>query len=145
MDTRYDRLIRTYGMDAFSKIKNSTIYIMGMLPTNKFNIYYEICKNLALSGVKNINLIGNHLFVLKDYINELNNIVNVNCSDKLIINEIGCIVIINTSYDEATEINNIARTNNCSTVYYTGNNLLERIVLMPITIQQIIYQMKLRR
>lgn len=53
----YDRQIRTYGVDALKKITSSSVTIVGL--ENGLSI--EIAKNLALGGVKTINLFDNNV------------------------------------------------------------------------------------
>ena len=138
---RYDRMLRTYGMEAASRINSSNVYIYGL----HGGYAGEICKNLALSGLNTISLIGNETInnidtkssvyrnslgekcssVLKKYINELNNLVNVNIEYKEIAsleNQIiflpnSVMVVINKTLEETIIINNICRKNNCKLVY----------------------------
>ena len=90
---KYDRMLRTYGINAAKNIQSSTVYIMGL----KKGYAGEICKNLALTGINTIYLIGNEIIdsndskywcynnsidekctnVLQKYIKELNSMVNV--------------------------------------------------------------------
>ena len=54
---KYDRQFRTYGIDATIKLLSSTVYIVGL----KNGYAAEICKNLALSGIQKIVLIGTEI------------------------------------------------------------------------------------
>lgn len=51
----YDRQIRTYGVDAVIKMSSSSVLVIGLAG----GIATEVCKNLALGGVKNIYLYSN--------------------------------------------------------------------------------------
>ena len=53
----YDRQLRTYGLDATSKLQSGYIYIIGL----KNGYASEISKNLALSGIKKIILVGDYI------------------------------------------------------------------------------------
>jgi len=97
----YDRQIRTYGEDALKKIVSSSVTIIGL----ENGLGTEIAKNLALGGVKEINLFDNtHISqdnletgfyyseddigkirsqVLANKVRELNPYVTVNSIDKL--------------------------------------------------------------
>ncbi len=122
MDTElYDRQIRTYGIEASKKIHTGHVYIIGI-----DNDYAkEIVKNLALSGVSTINLIGTNGEILKDYIHDINSTIIVNIyKDHHDINiENSCLVIINKPLSEAIILNDLARTFNIKTVYMTCNGL----------------------
>ena len=138
--TRYDRMIRTYGIEATTCINSSNVYIYGL-----YGGYAgEICKNLALSGIKTISLVGNEkvntidkksmvyrnsslgtscALVLKQYINELNSLVTVNCIDTFDQMSNNVVVVINKSIEETKNINDICRKNNCKLVYMLCNGL----------------------
>ena len=58
----YDRQIRTYGKEAIEKIVTSSVTIIGLC-----GLGTEIAKNLALGGVKNINLYDNNLINNDDF------------------------------------------------------------------------------
>ena len=47
---RYDRQLRTYGMDSITNFNDSSILIIG----SSKNYITEICKNAALSGINTI-------------------------------------------------------------------------------------------
>ncbi len=64
-DSLYDRQSRTYGLDGTSKLLDSTVYIIGL----KNGYAAEICKNLSLSGVKNIILVGDEIIDENDKMN----------------------------------------------------------------------------
>jgi ubiquitin-activating enzyme E1 len=135
-DSLYDRQSRTYGLDATSKLLDSTVYIIGL----KNGYASEICKNLSLSGVKNIILVGdeiidendkmNCMFYRKapigsycwDAINDYINISHINISHINNINN-SCVVVINKSYDEALELNKQIRFKNSKMVYLVAGGL----------------------
>jgi hypothetical protein len=134
---KYDRQLRTYGYDASKLIQSSTVYIIGL----NNNYVSEICKNLALTGINTLYLIGNDINtsncmwykdshnklcfdILKDNIIKLNNTINVIQLDELekpIMNS--CVVIINKSLGEAKEINKFVRFHNSKTVYLLSKGL----------------------
>ena len=147
---RYDRMLRTYGMEAATRINMSNVYIYGL----HGGYAGEICKNLALSGLNTISLIGNETInnidkessvyrnsligekcssVLKIYINELNSLVNVNCienqelsdssDNRIIFLPNSVMVVINKTVEDTTIINNICRKNNCKLVYLLCSGL----------------------
>ena len=131
---KYDRVLRTYGLESVLRITQSNVYILGL-----DNGYAgEICKNLALSGIKSIHLIGNELITskclmyrnigescssaLSRNILELNSMVEVKCLDKLdTIIENSVLVTINHTIDQTIEINNKCRSYNCKLVSLTSN------------------------
>ena len=51
---KYDRMLRTYGLSATQLLQSGCVYIVGL----KRGFAGEICKNLALSGINTIYLIG---------------------------------------------------------------------------------------
>ncbi len=138
----YDRQNRTYGIEATKLIQSSCVYIIGL----KNGYASEICKNLALSGIKTLILISDEVIdeedkkncmfyrkasigspcweEIKKHINEINNSVNVeHVSDiSLISGNITC-VIINKTFDEAQSINNRVRFLNGKTVYMVTGGL----------------------
>ena len=138
---RYDRMIRTYGIDASKLLQSGTLYIIGL----KRGFAGEICKNLALSGINTINLVGDELidmddicfhiynkdnigkycsYILKDYIEELNSMVKVNIInslDTLIPKSV--VVVINNTIEKTSKINIQCRLNNCKMVYLLSSGL----------------------
>ena len=59
---QYDRQNRTYGIEATKLIQSSCVYIIGL----KNGYASEICKNLALSGIKKLNLFGDEIIDEED-------------------------------------------------------------------------------
>ena len=97
----YDRQIRTYGLDAVFKICNATVCIVG------YNDYlsYEICKNLILSGIVNLQL-WNDIYLLKDKLIELNNNININnIIDNL---SFDILIVVNQEIADIIKYNSIA-------------------------------------
>ena len=119
----YDRQIRTYGVDALKKITSSSVTIVGL----DNGLAIEIAKNLALGGVKNINLFDNNVVtksnvetgfyysdndvgkvrskVLIEKIQELNPYVVVNqiTSEDNISND-SILIVVNKSTDEVERL-----------------------------------------
>ena len=132
---KYDRILRTYGIDAVNKIQSSTVYIIGL----KKGYAGEICKNLALTGINTIYLVGNEVIdeddlkcwcytnkkigtkcavVLSEYIRELNSMVNtiiVDNIEALIYNS--CTIVINNSIIDTININKKCRLYHSKMVY----------------------------
>jgi ubiquitin-activating enzyme E1 len=138
--SKYDRLIRTYGLSAAQKIQTSCVYIIGL----KRGFAGEICKNLALSGINTIYLVGDDTInqldikssmyykkegdkcglVLQEAIKELNSRVSVYSIDQLdILMPNSVVVSINQSINRTIEINNMCRLNNCKLVYLLSSGL----------------------
>ena len=102
----YDRQYRTYGIDATNLIQSSCVYLYGL----KNGYAGEICKNLALSGIKKIIFIGNDIIDDNDKLNCMfyrKSSIGSYCWEEIskYINEINCNVIIE-------HINNINEINN---------------------------------
>jgi len=137
---KYDRILRTYGINAVEKIQSSTVYIIGL----KKGYAGEICKNLALSGINTIYLVGDEIIdttdikcwcynnklgnkcstVLSEYIKELNSMVNV----KIIANietmiPGSCTVVINHSINDTIIINKMCRYYQSKMVYLMSSGL----------------------
>ena len=53
---RFDRQNRVYGIDGTKKLQNGIVVIIGPI----CDLTYEVCKNLALSGIKHIKLCLNN-------------------------------------------------------------------------------------
>jgi ubiquitin-activating enzyme E1 len=140
IDSLYDRQFRTYGKEASKLIQSGSVCIIGL----KNGYASEICKNLALSGIKKIILIGDEVIdendklncmfyrkasigsycweAIKYNINIINsNIIIENNNNNIMHNAI--IIIINKTLEEATEINKLAHLNNCKTVYMVSGGL----------------------
>ncbi len=97
-DSKYDRQIRTFGLDANNKLKDGSVYINADI---KYIEYAkEIVKNLSLCGINKIYL-NNDLYILKDYINLLNDSIHVfnNQLDKIHEYEYDCVIYINKMID----------------------------------------------
>lgn len=141
-DNYYDRQNRTYGIEATKLIQSSSVYIIGL----KNGYASEICKNLALSGIKSIVLFGNETIEnedklncifyrkasigaycweeIKKHINDINSnvIINhINDINKIASNAI-C-MIINKPFNEALNINNRVRYLNGKIVYMVSGGL----------------------
>jgi ubiquitin-activating enzyme E1 len=152
IDNLYDRQFRTYGKEASKLIQSGSVCIIGL----KNGYASEICKNIALSGIKKIILIGDEVIDENDKLNcmfyrkssigsycweaiKYNiNIINSNIiiennamhddirnamHNAMYNNNMNCIIIINKSLEEATEINKLAHLNNCKTVYMVSGGL----------------------
>jgi ubiquitin-activating enzyme E1 len=144
IDNLYDRQFRTYGKEASKLIQLGNVCIIGL----KNGYASEICKNLALSGIKKIILIGDEVIDENDKLNCMfyrkssigsycweaikynigiinsNIIIEHNMHYNTIINNNNnSIIIINKSLEEATEINKLAHHNNCKTVYMVSGGL----------------------
>jgi len=52
----YDRQTRVYGIESTNMLNNANVYIYGQ----KSELLFELCKNLILSGVININIINDN-------------------------------------------------------------------------------------
>lgn len=136
---KYDRMVRTYGVDATKRLQSSSVYIIGL----KRGYAGEICKNLALSGVNSIHLIGSETVdsidlksmyynivgvkcavALQEAIQELNSSVSVFCSDE--VDQFfpnSTVVVINQNIVSAININNQCRIDNCKMVYMMCSGL----------------------
>jgi ubiquitin-activating enzyme E1 len=138
--TLYDRQSRTYGLDATYKLQSSTIYIIGL----KNGYASEICKNLALSGVKRIIFIGNELIddndkincmfyrnengycwqALSKHIKKINNeIIIEHLDDTFKFEKFSCVIIINKTYKEVVDYNMFTQFYNCKLVYMIAGGL----------------------
>jgi molybdopterin/thiamine biosynthesis adenylyltransferase len=136
---KYDRVLRTYGLESMHLIAQSNIYIIGL----HGGYAGEICKNLALSGIKTITLIGTETIesndkqssiyyrnekigekcstLLAKSIVELNSMVEVKCFDtldELIKNS----VVVTINNIDAIEINNLCRLYKCKLVALFSNH-----------------------
>ncbi len=143
-DNYYDRQNRTYGVEATKLIQSSCVYIIGL----KNGYASEICKNLALSGVKTLILYGDEIIdeedkkncmfyrkasigtpcwkEIKKHVNEINNSVDIEHTNIIKQPIIECVltcVIINKSFDEASIINNRVRLLNGKTIYMVAGGL----------------------
>jgi ubiquitin-activating enzyme E1 len=139
---KFDRQIRTFGLNASQRLQNGILYIVGL----KGGYAGEICKNMALSGINTINLVGNETIdmmdikssmyyrnskigdtnsiILKQHINELNSMVQVNILesiDYIIPNSV--VVVINMTLDRAIEINLMCRSNDSKMIYMLTSGL----------------------
>ena len=139
----YDRQNRTYGIEATKLIQSSCVYIIGL----KNGYASEICKNLALSGIKTLILIGDETIDEKDkkncmfyrnsqigsfcweeikkHINEINNSIYIEHIEQvhdIKLSGATC-VIINKPFDEASIINNQIRLLNGKTIYMVAGGL----------------------
>lgn len=115
--TLYDRQIRTYGLDASTKLHSSIVYIIGT--NNPYTM--EVCKNLALTGVNTINLIGT-FDSIQAIIQDLNPSIIINQYIEFgAFIENSCVVVINKPLDEAITINKKARECKAKTVYLNSN------------------------
>lgn len=136
----FDRQNRTYGIDATKLIQSSCVYIIGL----KNGYASEICKNLALSGIKTLILFGNETIDINDKnncmfyknsqigslcwkeikknINDINNTVNVEHSNIIDKDNITC-VVINKPFNEALNINNQIRSLNGKMIYMVAGGL----------------------
>ena len=142
----YDRQIRTFGKDATSKLKNSTVYLYNL----EGGLASEIAKNLVLSGVNELHLIDKNLINLTDsefgfyynqcnidknyrcdilsiYLQELNPTVKIETHKcnilGLNIKTDSTIVLCNINKDEVKNINTYVRSINCKTVYGISNGI----------------------
>ena len=62
LDTNlYSRQIKTYGLEAMSKLQNLKILIVGMR-----GLGTEIAKNIILSGVKEVKIIDENICEIND-------------------------------------------------------------------------------
>ncbi len=94
-ESKYDRQIRTFGLEANNKLKNGSIYIDADI---KYIEYAkEIVKNLALCGINKIYL-NDDLYSLKDYIFLLNDSINTQKVTQRVTyndNDYDCVIYIN--------------------------------------------------
>ena len=146
---RYDRQIRTFGIEASIRIQASNVYIIGL----KDGYAAEICKNLALSGVNTINIVDMgetiekmdsyyyknssihtfHSTLLKNLINEMNSMVKVNIKHNIDnISNNSIMIVINMNLEKASEYNIICRKNNCKMVHMMCNGLAGSIFVDAI-------------
>jgi ubiquitin-activating enzyme E1 len=142
-DNLYDRQNRTYGIEATRLIQSSCVYIIGL----KNGYASEICKNLALSGIKTLILFGDEIIdeedkkncmfyrkssigsfcweEIKKNINDINNSVNIEHIEQ--VHDINCsnatCVIINKPFDKALAINSKVRLLNGKTIYMVASGL----------------------
>lgn len=129
----YDRQVRTYGIDAVTKMASSSILIVGL----EKGLGTEIGKNLALGGVKNIYLLDNNLIndsdletgfyytsadigyvrskVLALKLRELNPYVNVESVNTIDMNQ-GVTIFVNQELEYVKEMSNFCRSNNSKVV-----------------------------
>ena len=150
---KYDRMTRCIGIETLKKIQESNVFILGL--NNGFA--GEICKNLALSGVREINLIGEEILleefrmssmyylnqplgtkcslILQDAITELNSMCNVNIITNILDANISnsLIVVINKSIEETLKLTYMCRELNCKLVYLMGSGLAGSIFIDSIT------------
>jgi len=131
---KYDRMIRTYGIKETGKLQSSTVYIIGL----KRGYAGEICKNLALSGINTIILVGDEKVdcidmetycyngakegdscstILANNIRELNSSVNININIHGTFLPNSSVVVINKSIEETIVINKMCRLNSCKMVH----------------------------
>jgi ubiquitin-activating enzyme E1 len=140
---QYDRQNRTFGIEATKLIQSSSIYIIGL----KNGYASEICKNLALSGIKTLILFGDEIIDEKDikncmfyrnsqigsfcweeikkHINEINNSVHIEHVQHvhdIKLSNATC-VIINKPFNEAFVINRQVRLLNGKTIYMVAGGL----------------------
>lgn len=142
---RFDRQNRTFGINGTQQINKSSICIIGCAG----GLATEICKNLALSGIKLLSLYDldskNNLItesdlvtgyyytkkdigkkrttILKDKLFELNNMVKINIinnDDLVILNDI--IVVINLDENNIIKYNNLSRQYNLKFISLSSNN-----------------------
>jgi len=139
---KFDRQIRTFGLNASQRLANGVVYIVGL----KGGYAGEICKNLAMSGINTINLVGmetidmidihssmyyhnstvgcSNSMILQQHINELNSMVKVNrltCIDTLQPNSV--VIVINMMLDKAIEINMMCNKYNSKMIYMMVSGL----------------------
>jgi ubiquitin-activating enzyme E1 len=150
---KYDRMTRCIGIETLKKIQQSNVFILGL--DNGFA--GEICKNLALSGVKEINLIGEEILleefrmssmyyinqspgkkcslILQDAITELNSMCNVNIIKNILDAKINnsLIVVINKTINETIKLSTMCRELNCKLVFVMGSGLAGSIFIDSIT------------
>ena len=108
---RYDRQLRTYGLDTINNFNKSSILIMG-----SSNSYItEICKNAALSGINTIYIIN----YLKCYINlnELNPYINIiNVNDYFQNQKVTILIVDNYEKEYINKLNEYTRSINSSLI-----------------------------
>jgi len=151
---KFDRMIRTYGIESMQRIQHSSVYILGL----SGGCASEICKNLALSSILEINLIGSENINLSDTIssmyyktigdkcsdtikqaiNKLNSTVNVNCiRDMTELNPLmlknSVMIVINKTLKEAIDINVMCRSYKCKMVYMMSHGLAGSIFVDCLT------------
>lgn len=133
---RYDRQNRTYGKEATQSLINSTVVVIGL----NGGLATESCKNLLLSGVKNLVLIEDgdieasdleagfyfnendigkqrHLVLAKNLIqlNPTSNIISMTFQEIDWKNKV--FILHNSSLDQAIDINRMTRENNSKFVW----------------------------
>ena len=133
---RYDRQNRTYGSEATKTLSNSTVVVAGL----RGGLATESCKNLLLSGVKNLILVEDGEItrddlqtgfyyqdsnigsmrhdILAKKLSELNpycNIVTSNFNDVDWTNKV--VILHNTNSNHALTINKLTRENNSKFVW----------------------------
>ena len=134
----YDRQIRTYGEEAVQRMSTSSVTIIGL-----GGLGTEVAKNLALGGIKNINLYDNSLIseedletgfyyslddlnkvkssVLKEKVQELNQYVSVNdIKDDSEITKETILILINQTPDNVKIYERTFNTNKMVVVFSKG-------------------------
>ena len=156
---KYDRMLRTYGLSATQLLQSGCVYIVGL----KRGFAGEICKNLALSGINTIYLVGTDIVdsldikssmyykkegdkcshILLHAIKELNSTVSVYTCDSVFTCDTGdsienlipnsVVVSINSTIQDTISINNICRQSNCAMVHVMSSGLAGSIFVDCIT------------
>jgi ubiquitin-activating enzyme E1 len=133
--SKYDRQLRTFGIEATQKINNSVVYLIGL----EGGLGTEVAKNLVLSGIKQLNLYDNSLVSKRDiefgyfydesmlnkkrteclipFLQELNPYTKINHFTDFNFEENSTVIICNIVLNMASNINLEARRFNCKTVY----------------------------
>jgi len=134
----YDRQIRTYGEEAVQRMSTSSVTIIGL-----GGLGTEVAKNLALGGIKNINLYDNSLIseedletgfyysvndlnkikssILKDKIQELNQYVSViDIKDDTKITKDTILILINQTPNNVKTYERTFNTNKMVVVFSKG-------------------------
>jgi len=138
----YDRQVRTYGEEASKRINSSNVVVYGL-----GGLGTEICKNLALGGVKNLYLYDRDLpsdrdietgiyyqskdydkpksSILITYLKELNPYTTLYDVDTITpdILENSTLVVVNQTFDKAIELNKMVRELNSKMVYVCSSGL----------------------
>ena len=120
--SKYDRQIRTYGIESIRYLDSSNVYILN--PDDSLST--EIGKNLALSGVRNIHIYDNNSLELKDYLVDLNPSINIKLfNDYNDIIKGSIIVVVNNCYEDIIK-NDVLKTlrnqNECKIIYGWENH-----------------------
>lgn len=138
---RYDRQIRTFGLNATCKLNYSNVAIIGL---NK-GLSTEILKNLALCGIQNLFLVNDKSIeesdlltgyyysindigkfrhnVLKEKLCELNeslNIINISSLEDL--ESIDVLIVVNKNKEEIIHYNNLCRDYNKKFISVQSSN-----------------------